>query len=169
MSWDGCRRLSKVRLVQRTNLSKVNVEYDETDPEGYRAGMARFGPSIGATKLGASLYELPPGQSVCPYHYEYPEEEWLIVLEGRPTLRHPQGEDDLEQGDVVCFPMGPEGAHKVTNRTQDTVRVLMFSTKTDPAVAVYPDSDKIGVWTGNKDDHVIVRRSSNVEYYDGET
>jgi hypothetical protein len=36
-------------------------------------------------------------------------------------------------------------------------------------VAVYPDSDKIGVWTGNKDDHVIVRRSSNVEYYDGET
>jgi uncharacterized cupin superfamily protein len=155
--------------VQRTNLSKLTVEYDETDPEGYRAGMARFGPSIGASKLGASLYELPPGQSVCPYHYEYPEEEWLIVLDGRPTLRHPQGEDDLEQGDVVCFPAGPEGAHKVTNRTQDTVRVLMFSTKTDPAVAVYPDSDKIGVWTGNKDDHVIVRRSSNLEYYDGET
>jgi uncharacterized cupin superfamily protein len=155
--------------VQRTNLFKLTVEYDETDPEGYRAGMARFGPSIGASKLGASLYELPPGQSVCPYHYEYPEEEWLIVLDGRPTLRHPQGEDDLEQGDVVCFPAGPEGAHKVTNRTQDTVRVLMFSTKTDPAVAVYPDSDKIGVWTGNKDDHVIVRRSSNLEYYDGET
>jgi uncharacterized cupin superfamily protein len=155
--------------VQRTNLFKLTVEYDETDPEGYRAGMARFGPSIGASKLGASLYELPPGQSVCPSHYEYPEEEWLIVLDGRPTLRHPQGEDDLEQGDVVCFPAGPEGAHKVTNRTQDTVRVLMFSTKTDPAVAVYPDSDKIGVWTGNKDDHVIVRRSSNLEYYDGET
>jgi uncharacterized cupin superfamily protein len=154
--------------VQRANLSKLNVEYDETDPEGYRAGMARFGPSIGASKLGASLYEVPPGQSICPYHYEYPEEEWLIVLEGRPTLRHPQGEDDLEQGDVVCFPAGPEGAHKVTNRTTDTARVLMFSTRTDPAVSVYPDSDKIGVWTGNKDDHVIVPRSAHVEYYDGE-
>jgi uncharacterized cupin superfamily protein len=168
-SWDGYRRLSKVSSVQRTNLAKLNVEYDDTDPEGYRAGMARFGPSIGASKLGASLYELPPGQSICPYHYEYPEEEWLIVLEGRPTLRHPQGEDALEQGDVVCFPAGPEGAHKVTNRSQDTARVLMFSTRTDPAIAVYPDSDKIGVWTGNKDDHVIVRRSSNVAYYDGET
>jgi uncharacterized cupin superfamily protein len=155
--------------VQRANLNSLEPEYDDTDPEGYRAGMARFGPSIGAVKLGASLYELPPGQSICPYHYEYPEEEWLIVLEGRPTLRHPQGEDELEQGDVVCFPEGPEGAHKVTNRTDETAKVLMFSTRTNPAVAVYPDSDKIGIWTGNDADHVIVPRASNVEYYDGET
>jgi uncharacterized cupin superfamily protein len=155
--------------VQRANLNSLEPEYDDTDPDGYRAGMARFGPSIGAVKLGASLYELPPGQSICPYHYEYPEEEWLIVLEGRPTLRHPQGEDELEQGDVVCFPEGPEGAHKVTNRTDETAKVLMFSTRTNPAVAVYPDSNKIGIWTGNDADHVIVPRASNVEYYDGET
>jgi uncharacterized cupin superfamily protein len=155
--------------VRKTNLSALEIEYDETDPEGYRAGMSRFGPSIGAVRLGASVYVLPPDQSICPYHYEYPEEEWLIVLQGRPMLHHPQGEDELEEGDVVCFPAGPAGAHKVTNRTDETVRVLMFSTRTDPAVAVYPDSDKIGVWTGNKDDHVIVSRSSNVEYYEGET
>jgi uncharacterized cupin superfamily protein len=155
--------------VQRANLNTLQPEYDDTDPEGYRAGMARFGPSIGAEKLGASLYELPPGQSISPYHYEYPEEEWLIVLEGRPTLRHPEGEDELEEGDVVCFPEGPEGAHKVTNRTDETVKVLMFSTKTKTAVAVYPDSDKFGVWTGNDADHVIVPRASNVEYYTGET
>jgi uncharacterized cupin superfamily protein len=155
--------------MQRANLNSLEVEYDDQDPEGYRAGMARFGPSIGAEKLGASLYELPPGQSICPYHYEYPEEEWLIVLEGRPTLRHPEGEEKLEQGDVVCFPEGPEGAHKVTNRTDRTVKVLMFSTKTKTAVAVYPDSDKIGIWTGNDADHVIVPRASNVDYYAGET
>jgi uncharacterized cupin superfamily protein len=155
--------------MKRANLKTLELQYDETDPEGYRAGMARFGPSIGAVKLGASVYELPPGQSICPYHYEYPEEEWLIVLEGRPTLRHPEGEDELEEGDVVCFPAGPEGAHKVTNRTDAATRVLMFSTKTDPAVAVYPDSDKIGIWTGNDADHVIVPRSANVEYYEGET
>jgi uncharacterized cupin superfamily protein len=155
--------------MQRANLNSLQPEYDDQDPEGYRAGMARFGPSIGAEKLGASLYELPPGQSICPYHYEYPEEEWLIVLEGRPTLRRPEGEDELEEGDVVCFPEGPEGAHKVTNRTDHTVRVLMFSTKTKTAVAVYPDSDKIGIWTGNDADHVIVPRESNVDYYTGET
>lgn len=155
--------------MQRANLNSLEVEYDDQDPEDYRAGMARFGPSIGAVKLGASLYELPPGQSICPYHYEYPEEEWLIVLEGRPTLRHPEGEDELEQGDVVCFPEGPEGAHKVTNRTDETIKVLMFSTRTKTAVAVYPDSDKIGIWTGNDADHVIVPRASSVDYYTGET
>ena len=154
--------------MDRVNLNALEPEYDDSDPEGYRAGMARFGPSIGASKLGASLYELPPGQSICPYHYEYPEEEWLFVLEGRPILRQPAGESELEPGDIVCFPPGAEGAHKVTNRTDDTIRVLMFSTKTHPAVVVYPDSDKIGVWSGERSDHVIVRRSSHVDYYDGE-
>ena len=155
--------------MRKTNLSALEPAYDTNDPDGYRAGMDRFGASIGAVKLGASLYELPPEQSICPYHYEYADEEWLIVLEGRPTLRDPGGEHQLEPNDIVCFPEGPEGAHKVTNKTEQTVRVLMVSTKMNPSVAVYPDSDKLGVWTGNEADHVIVRRSSDVDYWDGET
>jgi uncharacterized cupin superfamily protein len=156
--------------VRRTNLDDLEPEYDETDPEGYRAGMSRFGPAIGATKLGCSLYELPPGQSICPYHYEYPEEEWLIVLDGRPTLRTPEGEEELKPKDVVCFPEGPDGAHKVTNRTAETIRVLMFSTRSTPGIAIYPDSDKIGVWPAPGGvDHVLLRRNATVDYYDGET
>jgi len=158
--------------MRKANLSKLDVEYDDTDPEGYRVGMARFGPSIEAKRLGMSLYELPPGQSICPYHYEYPDEEWLIVLSGRPTLRRPTGAQELEPEDVVCFPEGPEGAHKVTNLTDETVRVLMLSTKSEPSVAVYPDSDKIGVWPepGGGPDKVMLRRSDgSVDYYDGET
>ena len=150
------------------NIFSGEPEYDADEPEGYRAGMARFGKQLGATKTGASLYELPAGQSICPYHYEYGEEEWLIVLEGRPTLRHPSGEDELEPGDTLCFPEGPEGAHKVTNRTADRVRVLMFSTVNRPAIAVYPDGDKVGVFSGTDDVRMFVRRSSSVDYYDGE-
>ncbi len=104
-----------------------------------------------ASNLGMTVYELGEGQSICPYHYEYPEEEWLIVLEGRPTLRDPEGETVLDPGDVVCFPTGPEGAHKVTNRTPERVLVAMLSTKAKTAVAVYPDSDKVGVWSGDGD------------------
>jgi uncharacterized cupin superfamily protein len=155
--------------VRRFNLHTSGAEYDEADPDGYRAGMARFGPSIGAVMLGGTVYELPPGQSNCPYHYEYGNEEWLIVLAGRLTLRHPEGEDELDPGDVVCFPVGPEGAHKLSNRTDETVRVLLLSTKFEPAVAVYPDSDKIGVWPGDRRDHVLVRRESAVDYWDRET
>ena len=154
--------------MRRFNLFAAEVEYDENDPDGYRAGMARFGPLIGATMVGGSVYELPIGQSICPYHYEYGNEEWLIVLEGRPTLRHPEGEDELGPGDVVCFPEGPDGAHKLTNQADARVRLLMLSTKSEPSVAVYPDSDKIGVWPGDQRDHVLVRRETTVDYWDRE-
>ena len=154
--------------MRRLNLHSLEAEYDESDPDGYRAGMTRFGKELGAVMLGGSVYELPPGQSNCPYHYEYGNEEWLIVLAGTLTLRHPGGEDELAPGDVVCFPVGPEGAHKLTNASDETVRVLMLSTRIEPAVAVYPDSDKIGVWPGQKSDHVLVRRESHVDYWDRE-
>jgi uncharacterized cupin superfamily protein len=124
---------------------------------------------VGATKLGATLYELPPGQALCPYHYEYAEEEWLLVVDGRPSVRHPGGTDELGPWDVVCFPTGPDGAHQIRNDSAATVRVLMWSEVVVPAATVYPDSDKIGIWTGNPDDNVMVRRSSDVPYYDGET
>jgi uncharacterized cupin superfamily protein len=160
--WEG-------QAMKRVNIASPEFTYDDEDPEGFRAGMFRFGPLVGASTTGASVYELPPGQAICPYHYEYGEEEWLLVLNGRPTLRHPGGSDELEPWDVVCFPAGPDGAHAVRNGTDETVRVLMFSTVTHPAATVYPDSGKIGIWTGNRDDDVMVRRSSAVPYFDGET
>ncbi len=156
--------------MRRVNIADPELAWDETDPDGFRTGMFRLGPLVGAAETGASVYELPPGQAICPYHYENGEEEWLLVLAGRPTLRHPEGSDVLEPWDAVCFPSGPEGAHAVRNGTDETVRVLMFSTVRHPAVTVYPDSDKLGVWTSKERiDNVIVRRSSNVDYYDGET
>jgi uncharacterized cupin superfamily protein len=154
--------------MRRVNVFAAEAEYDADDPAGYGAGMVRFGSSIGATMIGGTIYELPPGQSNCPYHYEYGNEEWLLVLEGRPTIRHPDGEDELQPGDAVCFPVGPEGAHKITNRGGDLARVLMLSTKVDPSVAVYPDSEKIGVWPGDDRDNLLARRESKVDYWDGE-
>ena len=154
--------------MQRFNVFDAKAEYDAADPAGYRAGMARVGKAIGASMIGATVYELPPGQSNCPYHYEYGNEEWLLVLEGRLTLRHPGGEDELRPGDVVCFTVGPEGAHQLRNASDGPVRAMIVSTKREPAVAVYPDSDKIGVWPGSEDDHVLVRRESGVDYWDRE-
>jgi uncharacterized cupin superfamily protein len=155
--------------MRRINISAPKFDYDKEDPEGFRSGMFRLGKLLGAGQLGASVYELPPGQSICPYHYEYAEEEWLLVLEGAPTLRHPDGTEVLEQWDVVCFPVGPEGAHGVRNETDQPVRVLMWSTVTYPAATVYPDSDKIGIWTGNREDDLITQRTSGVDYFAGET
>jgi len=151
-------------MSELVNIHDVPTEGDEADPPGYRARMARFGPSIGAEHLGGSVYDLDPGESVCPYHYEHPEEEWLLVLAGGPTLRDPEGEHELVEGDLVCFPEGPDGAHKVTNRTDEPVRILMLSTRAKTAVAVYPDSNKVGVWPLGK----LFRIEDAVDYYDGE-
>jgi len=154
--------------MDRVNLHEPQLGFDDADPDGYRAGMDRFGNRIGARRIGGSVYELPPGQSVCPYHYEFGDEEWLIVLEGHPTIRHPGGEDELRPGDTVCFPEGPEGAHKVSNHGDEAARVLMLSTRRLPSAAVYPDSDKIGIWSGFGAPEGLYRRESTVDYYDRE-
>jgi uncharacterized cupin superfamily protein len=150
------------------NVFTASYEYDEHDPDGYHSGMALVGRLAGGRSTTVKAYELPPGQSVCPYHYEY-EEEWLLVLEGTAELRTPQGERRLERGDLVCFAPGPVGAHKVTGRGEKPARVLMFSSAREPAVAVYPDSGKIGVWPGNHDDELMIRRpEAKLDYWDGE-
>jgi uncharacterized cupin superfamily protein len=154
--------------LNKLNLNTAQPEYDDTDPEGYRAAQLKVAPLIGATTMAGGYYVVPPGQANCPYHYES-DEEWLLVLEGRLTVRHPEGEDELEAGDLVCFPAGPAGAHKLTNNGDEPVRMLIVSTANLPAVAVYPDSDKIGVWTRGRTDNIMVRRESGVDYYDRET
>ena len=150
------------------NLFNANFEYDPDDPEGYRTGGAMIGREAGGKELSVRLFEIPPGQSVCPYHYEYVE-EWLLVLDGDLVLRVPAGEQQLGPGDVVCFPAGPDGGHKLTNRAGDAGHVVMFSSAREPAVAVYPDSDKIGVWSGNEADKAMLhRRDGQVGYWEGE-
>jgi uncharacterized cupin superfamily protein len=153
--------------MNKLNVSELEFEYDADDPEGFRSGLKRFGKRLGAAATGMSIYELPPGQAICPYHYEYAEEEWLVVLEGKPTLRTPSGESELSPWDVCLFPVGPDGAHGVRNETSEVVRVMMFSEVRTPAVTVYPDSDKIGAFTGN-DDTALFPRSARVEYFHGE-
>ncbi|NUR76695.1 MAG: cupin domain-containing protein [Thermoleophilia bacterium] len=151
--------------MSEVNLFDVDVEKDADDADGYHVSYARIAPLVGGRLLGLSVYELPPGQSICPYHYEIGFEEWLFVLTGRPTLRTPDGARELRPWDVVFFPDGPTGAHKVTNNTGETLRVAMLSNKGDPGVAIYPDSDKLGAFPPNK----LFRLTDAVDYFDGET
>jgi uncharacterized cupin superfamily protein len=155
--------------MRRVNIAEPEFRWDDEDPEGFRAGMFRPGPDLGAKATGMTVYELPPGQAVCPYHYEYGEDEWLLVLSGQPSVRTPEGIEKLSPWDVVFFPKGAEGAHQVRNDSAEAARVVMWSTIVYPSATAYPDSDKVGVWTGVRSENVMVRRSSNVDYYDGET
>jgi uncharacterized cupin superfamily protein len=146
------------------NLFEVELTADEEEPPGYGATYARVAPLVGGEQLGLSVYELEPGLSICPYHYENAEEEWLIVLAGRPTLRIPAGEQELELWDCAFFPSGEDGAHKVTNRTDETVRVCIWSNRIAVATSIYPDSEKVGAWPPNK----LFRLADAVDYFEGE-
>ena len=151
------------------NILDFQIPPEEPGPGDYDAPDYRFSADIGAKRLTARVYEMEPGKSNCPYHYEYGVEEWLILLEGELTVRTPDGEVPMSRGDVICFPEGPDGAHKITAAGTTTARFVFLSNSDEPVVAVYPDSDKIGVWPGDSADHVIVERSSDVDYWKGET
>jgi uncharacterized cupin superfamily protein len=154
--------------MRRANIFTTDFEYDDADPEGYRAGVVQVSKDLGATELAVKLFEIPAGQSLCPYHYEYVD-EWLVVLEGTITVRVPDGELELGRGDTVAFPPGPAGAHKLRAAGEETARIMMFSSAREPAIAVYPDSDKVGVWPGHGAGRWLFRGAdANLDYYDGE-
>jgi uncharacterized cupin superfamily protein len=113
-------------------------------PPGFRSKRARIGHELGSESVGVSLWELPPGEAAYPYHFHYSDEEVVIVLRGRPTLRTPDGERVLEQGEAVRFELGPAGAHQVHNPTGETVRFLSVSGHGRLDIVVYPDSNKVG-------------------------
>ena len=154
--------------MRRYNLNEPEFKFDDDDPDGYHTGYDRIGPKVGGSRVGATHYLIRPGQRLCPYHYEYGEEEWLLVLEGTATVRHPNGTEELNEGDIVAFPDGPEGAHQVSNAGDADVRVLMWANVAPIGAVVYPDSDKIMVNPTDRRDHIIVERSSGVDYWVGE-
>jgi uncharacterized cupin superfamily protein len=150
--------------VRRINLGAVACEPRPQLPDGFRRNSNRVGTQFGAVRSGLSVYELPPGQAVSPYHYEEPEEEWLLVVSGTPSLRHPGGEERLEPWDLVFFPAGPQGAHLVRNNSESNARVAMFSSSIATVGAVvYPDTDMVWVWTADDAVDIIVNRGSALD------
>lgn len=146
--------------------------FDEPrEHEGFRALRARLSRQAGSERLGLSLWELPPGQAAYPYHFHYTEEELLLVLDGHPSLRAPDGWRELAPGEVVAFLRGEQGGHQVLNRSAQTVRFLSFSTSGEPDVVVYPDSGKLGANERLPEGgglRAMFRVTDAVDYYDGE-
>jgi len=152
------------------NIYRPSFE-DGERPKGFGSKRARIGYELGSELIGASLWELPPGEAAYPYHFHYADEELVIVLSGQPSLRTPEGVRELEEGEAVRFPLGEEGAHKILNTTEETATFLAISSSGRPDVIVYPDSDKIGV--GERLPRggglrAFFRRGDRVEYFDGE-
>ena len=128
--------------------------------EGYRWRSAKVGSRLGASRIGGSLYDLGDGERTFPNHFHHGMEEWLIVVDGTPTLRAQGHERQLRAGDVVCFPTGPQGVHQVRGPGV----VLMLSATRSPEVIEYVDSGKIAAGPPGK----VFRAADAVDYWEGE-
>ena len=107
----------------------------------------RLGQMAGGTHLGCTLEEIQPGGQPARYHYHLTNEEALYVIEGEGTLRTPKGETPVKSGDYVAFPVGKSGTHAVENTSDAPLRCLLFSTKREPEVTVYPDHEELYIGT----------------------
>jgi uncharacterized cupin superfamily protein len=144
-------------------------EWDDTrDREGWRIKEAFVGHRIGGELIGASMSEVEPGSRLWPYHTHHAKEEWVLVLRGEPTLRTPDGERVLEEGDVVAFPRGEDGAHQIINRTDAPVRVLMLSSMVRPEVVEYLDSGKVSATDLAGKPVMFSRPGPTAGYWEGE-
>ena len=125
----------------KDTVSVFGEEWDAEDD--WSGGGAKSRRLVGrGPALGASVYELGAGNSVV-YHFHHGSEELLIVLRGRPTLRTPDGERQLGEGEVVHFPVGPDGAHGLRNDTDAPARFVVAGIRVSPEVVEYPDASKV--------------------------
>jgi uncharacterized cupin superfamily protein len=142
--------------------------YEPREREGWRIKEAFVSHHVGSSLIGASMSEVEPGNKLWPYHTHHANEEWVIVLRGEPTLRTPEGEQGLKEGDVVCFPRGKGGAHQIINGTESPIRVLMLSSMIGPDIVEYLDTGKIYATSIGGQPIMLARPGPPAEYWEGE-
>ena len=152
--------------IKHSKIEELPVSH-RCGQEGYEYFKRKFIPFGGANNTLVSVYEIPPGKSAYPYHYHHKNEETFYILSGKGILRTPEGERTVSAGDLLFFPTGPAGAHKLTNCSEtENLTYLDFDVVHDVDIAVYPDSDKIGIW--GMGINKIYPQNSAVDYYEGE-
>ena len=125
-------------------------------------------------KCNVSVYEIPPGKSAYPYHYHYQSEEVFYIISGSGTLRTPDGEIVVATGDILAFPAGEAGAHKLTNASKTEMLVYIdFDTYHSPEISFMPDSNKTvlygkGSKVGETHFRRITKNGVEVDYYENE-
>ena len=159
--------------MARANIFDPDFEPNDDSPAPFTVRWAEIGMQAGTKELGVSLYEIRPGEATFPFHLHHGNEEMIVVLSGRPTLRTFDGERELAPGEVVACPRGKAGAHRLDNKSGEDSRVLIFSTMMAPEVVEYPDSGKVlARSTNDRGDESwmrkIFRADDAVGYYDGE-
>ena len=152
--------------IKQCKIDQISANH-KCEHEGYEYYRRKFVPFGAANHTHVCVYEIPPMKSAYPYHYHYKTEETFYIISGEGVLKTPEGERSVCQGELIFFPAGENGAHKLTNtsRTENLIYIDFDSTH-ELDVAVYPDSDKIGIW--GMGINKMFPKSAETDYYEGE-
>lgn len=152
--------------IKHQKISELPAKH-KAEHADYAYVRRNFVPRSETGSTLVTVYEIPPMKSAYPYHYHLRDEETFYIISGTGVLKTPDGERPVSAGDLLFFPAGSEGAHKLTNASETEKLVYIdFDVIHDLDVAVYPDSGKIGVW--GKNVNRVYRMDENTDYYDGE-
>lgn len=152
--------------IKQAKIEELPTSH-KCEHEGYEYFRRKFVPFSAARNTVVSIYEIPPQKTAYPYHYHHKNEETFYIISGEGILKTPHGARKVGPGELLFFPTGPEGAHKLTNSSEtDNLVYIDFDAVHDVDIAVYPDSDKIGIW--GMGINQIFPQSGSVDYYDGE-
>lgn len=155
--------MKKIKQEKIDNIPKSH-RCEHQSYEYYRRKFIPFGEAKNSV---VSVYEIPPQKAAYPYHYHQKNEETFYIISGEGVLRTPDGDRRVSAGEFLFFPIGPEGAHKLTNASEsENLIYIDFDAVHDVDITVYPDSDKIGVWGMGV--NKIYSNDTNVDYYEGE-
>ena len=102
----------------------------------------RLAKAVGLTQFGVNRVTLAPGSRTASRHWHEAEDEFVLVLEGRPTLVDENGEHELAPDMFVGFPAGVANAHHLLNNSsQPAVLLVVGSRRPGQETIHYPDDD----------------------------
>ncbi len=152
--------------IKQAKIEDIPASH-KCEHKGYAYSRRKFVPFGEANHTHVCVYEIPPGKSAYPYHFHYKTEETFYIISGAGILKTPEGEKRVSAGELLFFPAGEGGAHKLTNASEtENLVYIDFDATHELDVAVYPDSDKIGIW--GMGINRIFPESADVDYYEGE-
>ena len=143
----------------------------------FEAHATRVGGAIGAERLGMQYVVVPPGKTGFPRHNHRNNEELFVILEGEGTYRKGDNSWLVRAGDAIAAPAGDATtAHQLTNTGGEDLKYLAISTRSDPDIVEYPDSDKFMVAASippgggmmGADFKIVGRDRPLLDYWDGE-
>jgi uncharacterized cupin superfamily protein len=115
-------------------------------PEPYASRVAGrlkrpLGDPFGLENFGVNHTRLAPGAMTALRHFHSLQDEFVYVLDGRPTLVTDDGRRELSPGMCVGFRAGSRNGHHLVNHSDDDVVLLEVGDRTRGDTAEYPDDD----------------------------